>query len=87
MNEHTDAHFQVLRQLTAAGAPFEIEERTVHGITFKAYRHCAPDLRTLMAAGRAHGDALFVQYQGHALTYTEFWQQVDAMAAALQSHC
>lgn len=87
MNEHTDAHFQVLRQLTAPGAPFEIEERTVQGVTFKAYRHCAPDLRTLMAAGRAHGDALFMQYPGHALTYTEFWQQVDALAAALQSRC
>jgi len=86
MNEHTDAHFQVVRQLTAPGAPFEIEERVIDGVAFKAYRHCAPDLRTLMAAGRQHGDRLFVQYPGVSLSYTQFWQQVDALATALQGH-
>ncbi|GEM_PF-148262 len=86
MNEHTHAHFQVVRQLTAPGAPFEIEERVIGGVAFKAYRHCAPDLRTLMAAGRQHGDRVFVQYPGYSLSYTEFWQQVDALAAALQHH-
>ncbi len=85
MNEHTDAHFTVVKQLTAPGAPFEIEERNIDGVTFKTYRHCAPDLRTLMAAGRQHGDRLFVQYPGQTLSYTAFWQQVDALAAALQT--
>lgn len=71
-------------QLLAPGAPFEVTECDVGGQPVRMYRNAFPTLPALIDAGRAHGDKVFLVYQGERWTFTRFFAEVDAVAAALR---
>ena len=77
MNEFTKPYFDAVAQLTAPTAPFEIETVDVAGVPLKAFKNAETSLGTFLAAGRNHGDALFLQYQGESWTYADFFVAVD----------
>ena len=72
-------------QLTAPGAPFELEtvQRGAH--TLPAYRHAFANLPALINAGRAHGAKEFLVYQQDRWTFERFFAAVDALAGRLQA--
>jgi len=56
----------VTAELIAPGAPFEMAERDVRGITLRTWKNAPPTLPDVLAASRAHGDAEFLVYDGEA---------------------
>ena len=72
-------------QLTAPGAPIELEtvQRGAH--TLPAYRHAFASLPALINAGRAHGAKEFLVYQQDRWTFERFFAAVDALAGRLQA--
>lgn len=86
--EFSAAAQQVRQQLTAAGAPFELENITVpHNGAARSYRAFknAPRLLTdVLDMGRAHGDAEFLICGDTRLTFNQFYAEADAAARALQ---
>lgn len=77
MNEFTKPYFDAVAQLMAPTAPFEIETVKVDGVALRAFKNAETSLGAFLAAGRNHGDALFLQYQGTAWTYADFFGAVD----------
>ena len=77
---------QALRaQLTAPGAPFELETvRLADGSEVPAYRHAFRTLPELINAGRAHAAAEFLVYGDDRWTFARFFGAVDALAGRLQ---
>lgn len=86
--EFSAAAQQVRQQLTAAGAPFELEDITLtHNGAVRSYRAFknAPRLLTdVLDMGRAHGDAEFLICGDTRLTFNQFYAEADAAARALQ---
>ena len=83
MNEFTKPYFDAVAQLMAPTAPFEIETVDVAGVPLKAFKNAETSLGTFLAAGRNHGDALFLQYQGESWTYADFFVAVDKVCGWL----
>ena len=52
----------VTTTLTAPGAPFEMEEQDVRGVTVRTWKNAPPTLREVLEVSRAHGDAEFLVY-------------------------
>ena len=77
MNEFTKPYFDAVAQLTAPTAPFEVETVSFGGVPLKAFKNAETSLGAFLAAGRNHGDALFIQYQGESWTYEDFFLAVD----------
>jgi long-chain acyl-CoA synthetase len=73
------------REITAEGGIFELETVVLDGCSYQAYKHAPKTLVDVFQGARAHGDLEFIVYEGQRYTYAEFFKQVDALAAALQS--
>ena len=73
-----------ITQITAADAFFEMEEVTLDGFNYRSYKHAPKTLIEVLQNARAHGDIDYMVYEGRRYTYTDFYQAVDAFAAALQ---
>ena len=73
-------------QLMQPGSPFEITEQTVNGTTFTVYKNTPETLKEMLDVGRAHGDAVFIIYEGEQLTFNDFFEQADALAQQLVEH-
>lgn len=76
---------QKTAELTAPQAPFELHEININGQTVQGFKNAPANLIDLLQAGRGHGDQDFMVYEGERLRFTDFYRQVDALAAALQS--
>src|SRR5690606_36925869 len=74
---------QNIAQFTAAGAPWELDSLTLHGHEYVIYKNAPTTLRALTDAGRNHGDAEFIVYEGERLTFKQFFNLVDRMANQL----
>ncbi len=72
-------------QITGPGAFFEVEDARVEGRIYRRYKHAANTLVEVFQNGRNHGDLEFLVYREQRLTYADFYREVDAVAAALQS--
>jgi long-chain acyl-CoA synthetase len=72
-------------QLTAPGAPFEVEVVDVDGRPTKTWKNAMASIRTVLEASRAHGDASFIVYEDERTTFAEHYAQAAAFAAALVS--
>lgn len=70
-----------LRQLTAAGEPYELIEVEANGQVVRAFRNAPPTLRDLYASGRS--DLPFLVYEDERLTFEETWRRACALAHAL----
>ncbi len=73
-------------ELIAPGAPFELVDVEINGVTMPAYKNAQSNLIELLQVGRTHGDVDFMVYEGERLSYTEFYHRVDTLAAALQQN-
>jgi len=72
------------QEITSEGAFFELEDVTLDGSVYPAYKNAPKTLIDVFQAGRNHGDLEFIVYEGRRYTYTEFYAQADALAAVLQ---
>ena len=73
-----------IAHITATDAFFEMEEVELDGRMYRAYKHAPKTLVEVLQNARAHGDIDFMVYEGRRYTYTRFYEEVDAFAAALQ---
>jgi long-chain acyl-CoA synthetase len=69
--------------LTAPGAPFEIEERVVHGVPMRVWKNIPPTLRDLFLTGRAHGNKIFLVHEDERVSFEAFARAALAIAAGL----
>jgi long-chain acyl-CoA synthetase len=80
-------HYKELKkawgELTAPGAPFEIETLTVRGIPVRAYKNAPPTVRHLWLASKAFAEREYLIYQDERMTYGEAHRQVAAVGAWL----
>ncbi|NIF85602.1 acyl--CoA ligase [Comamonas sp. Tr-654] len=75
----------VRAQLTAAGAPFEVQQITLPDARSVAvYRNAFQNLAQLIDAGRVHGAAEFMVYGDDRWTFDRFFAAADALASRLQ---
>ncbi|MFT4518592.1 MAG: long-chain acyl-CoA synthetase [Halioglobus sp.] len=72
-------------EITAEGGLFEMEPVELDGFSYPAYKHAPKTLVEVFEGARAHGDLEFLVYEGKRYSYADFFVQVDALAASLQS--
>lgn len=70
-------------RLTAPGAPFETETRTIRGIPTTVWKNAPHTLRELFLATRAFADRTFVVYEDERVSYDAFQRAAIALAHAL----
>jgi long-chain acyl-CoA synthetase len=80
---HYDELKAVRAQLTAPGAPFEIETIEVRGIPLRSYKNAPPTVRHLWLASAAFAEREYLIYQDERITYGEAHRQVAAIGAWL----
>ncbi len=74
-----DAH----AALTAPGMPGEMEEVVIHGVKTRVWKNLPPSLRSVVEAGRAHGEKVFLVYEDERVTFEAFHRAVAALAVQL----
>lgn len=73
------------QEITAPGGLFEMESVELDGYSYQAYVHAPKTLVDVFTGARAHGDLEFMVYEGRRYSYADYFAQVDALAATLQS--
>ncbi len=71
--------------LTAPGTPFEMEDKEIRGVTFRTWKNAPPTLRSVVEAGRAHGEKIFLVHEDERVSYEAFFRAVSLMARQLQA--
>ena len=69
--------------LTAAGAPFEMDEVIIRGVKTRVWKNLPPSLRSIVELSRAHGEKVFLVYEDERVTYEAFYRAVSALARKL----
>ncbi|HEX4351533.1 MAG TPA: class I adenylate-forming enzyme family protein, partial [Polyangiales bacterium] len=72
-------------QLTAAGQPFEMEERLIRGVNLRVWKNAPPTLRDVFVNSLAFKERTFVVYQDERADYDAFARATLALAAELQA--
>jgi long-chain acyl-CoA synthetase len=80
IKERLDASYE---QLTAAGSPWELEQKTINNIPYRLYKNAPRTVKQLLDAGRQYADKEFVIYEGERWTFARFFRQADQIAHAL----
>ena len=70
-------------ELTAPGAPFEVETINVRGMPLRAYKVAPPSGRELWLGTAAFAEREYLIYLGERITYAQAHAQVNAVAAWL----
>ncbi|MDD9828093.1 MAG: AMP-binding protein [Deltaproteobacteria bacterium] len=76
---------EVQALLTAAGAPFEMEELQIRGVPTRCWKNALPSLREVLAASKVHGDAVFLVYEDERMSYAEHHRRVAGLAQMLRA--
>jgi len=71
--------------LTAPGAPFEMDERSIRGVQTRVWKNAPPTLRDLFLLSRKFGERTFIVYGDERVSYEEFARAALAIAEALQA--
>ena len=71
--------------ITAPGSAAEVEEVVIRGIKTKTWKNLPPTLRSVVEAGRAHGEKVFLVYEDERVTYEAFYRAVARFAVELQA--
>jgi len=71
--------------LTAPGAPFEMETVAIGGRPTRVWKNAPPSLAHCFAAGRAHGDKVFIVLDEERVTYEAFARATLALAEQLRA--
>ncbi|MFW6093881.1 MAG: class I adenylate-forming enzyme family protein [Pseudomonadota bacterium] len=74
---------QVLADLTAPGAPFEVRTETVSGVTMPVYANAPGSMREVLLASKEFGDRVFLVYDDERWTYEQHFRRVSALAHLL----
>jgi long-chain acyl-CoA synthetase len=74
---------EVVRNLTAPGAPFEVITETVRGRAMKTFKNRERSLRDKVAAAAARGDVDFLVQGERRFTYGDFGRRVWGASRAL----
>jgi len=80
---HNEALEQVWAELTAAGAPFEVETIEVRGHPVRCYREGPRTVRDFWLATAAHGERDYLVYQDERISYREAHARAGAIASWL----
>ena len=72
-------------EITAPGAFFELDSFSVGLATYRGFKHAPADMLGVIGAGRQHLDKPFIVFEDLRYDYARFYQEVDALAAYLQS--
>ena len=79
-------HYKELKtawaELTAPGAPFEIEEIPVRGTKIKSYKNALPNVRALWLSTAQFAGREYLVYQDERMSYGEVHAQVNAIVQA-----
>ena len=70
--------------LTAPGAPFEMEDAVIRGLTYRVWKSTPRNLRVVFDEMRAHGDRDYVVYEGDRLTYADAIRASSTLAHLLR---
>ncbi|WP_340647108.1 class I adenylate-forming enzyme family protein [Phenylobacterium sp.] len=70
--------------LSAPGAGTEVEEVVIRGVKTKTWKNLPPTIRSVVEAGRAHGERVFLVYEDERVTYEAFYRAVAKFALELQ---
>jgi long-chain acyl-CoA synthetase len=71
--------------LTAPGAPFEMETRTIRNVETRVWKNVPPTLREVFLAGRLHGDKIFLVQDDERASFEAFSRATLTLAHALVS--
>jgi len=70
-------------RLTAPGAPFEIEEQVIRGVTTRTWKNAPPTLRDVFVNGQRFKDREFLIYDDERATFDSFGRATVALAHRL----
>jgi len=71
---------QAWAELTAPGAPFEIKEIEVRGVSLRSYKNAPPSVRELWLSTAQFADREYLVYEDERLTYRQAHAQTAAIA-------
>lgn len=71
--------------LTAPGAPFEMETVEIAGRPTRSWKNAPPTLQHCFAAGRAHGDRIFLVHEGERVSFEGFARATIRLAGHFRS--
>ncbi len=74
---------ETVAALTAPGAPFEMEEKVIRGLSTRVWKNAPPSLRAVLEASRAHGDLPYIVYEDERLSYAKHYRHCAALGRAL----
>lgn len=77
MNDIANRLQACTEQLCQVGAPFEICSNSDSAL--REYKNAPATMRELVDAGRTHGEKEFLVYQQERLSFTQFFDKVDAL--------
>ncbi|MCC7269037.1 MAG: acyl--CoA ligase [Caulobacteraceae bacterium] len=69
--------------LCAPGQRFEMEEKTIRGVTVRTWKNAPPTLRHILETGRTFGTREFVVYEDDRATFESFFRATSAFAHEL----
>jgi long-chain acyl-CoA synthetase len=69
--------------MTAPGSVFEMEERSIRGVSTRVWKNGPQTLRDVFVAGRLHGDKTFIVYEDERASFESFARATLAVANAL----
>jgi len=70
-------------QVTGPGAPFEVVEADVRGVSRRVFLNAPDNLREVVAGATRRGDAMFLVYEDERWSFERFGREVAGLAAAL----
>jgi long-chain acyl-CoA synthetase len=71
--------------LTSPGSPFEMETLDIRGVQTRAWKNAPPTLRSVLEAGRGHGDKIFLVYEDERASFEAFFRATSALAHELRA--
>jgi long-chain acyl-CoA synthetase len=74
---------EVHARLTAAGGPFEMEQRVIRGVPLRVWKNAPPSLRSLLQLSRGFGDRSYLVYEDERISYEEHFLEAAGLARVL----
>ncbi|QNE32120.1 acyl--CoA ligase [Sphingomonas sp. NBWT7] len=74
---------ETYRILTAPGAPFEMRDAVIRGVTLRTYANALNDLRRVFDLGRSWGEREFIVYEGERQSYAAHFRAAGALGRVL----
>jgi long-chain acyl-CoA synthetase len=71
--------------LTAPGTPLEMGEVIIRGVPTRTWKNAPPTLRSVLEAGRVHGEKVFLVHEDERVTFEAFYRAVSALAHQLKA--